>query len=368
MSADPARRTIIIKRAAHADHEEHGGQWKVAYADFVTAMMAFFLIMWLLSSTTEKQREGIAKYFSPATILDMKTGNGIFDGGQSILGGAESSPANASGADNGAGEADREAAAAAAAAAVAASEATLAQQAQQAQQLMDRTERQRFEAVKAELEKMMQGGPLAEFSDTLQVEMTREGMRIQIFDRDSAPMFQPGGAEPTTRLTRILAVIGQVLGTVRNSVILTGHTDQQALRRGNYSNWELSADRANAARRGLEASGVNTGRMLKVEGRAATEPLATATPGDPRNRRVAVTILRQDAEAALRVPATREARPAAVPAVPAPAVPAPATPARTTPAQAVPVQTTSLQPTPGPTLPSQVTPGQTPPPSQEKPR
>lgn len=275
MSADGPR--IIVKRHAHAEHDEHGGQWKVAYADFVTALMAFFLIMWLLSSTTDAQRAGIAKYFSSSS-LTANAGGGILDGGRGVLDGGGASQSDA--------------------------ETSAAASSPQAQQDEDRTERQRFESVKAEVERMMQGGALQETAGNLRLELTAEGLRISIFDRDGSAMFAPGTAEPTPRLAQILGIIAQVIAPLPNAVTITGHTDAQALRRGGYSNWELSADRANAARRALVADGLPPGRMQRIEGRAATDPLVPDAPADPRNRRIAITLLRRAAAAAAQRPAS----------------------------------------------------------------
>jgi chemotaxis protein MotB len=279
------KRLIIVKR--HAAHdEEHGGQWKVAYADFVTAMMAFFLIMWLLSSTTQSERAAIAKYFTTTSIFELMAGNGVMNGGQSVMNGAEAradrlTPRSRDSSahsrqDNG----DK------------AAEAP--------ETARDRIERQRFEALKAELERLMQKGELRPLADNLAIEMTPEGLRIQIFDRDGEPMFASGEATPTPRLAAILGVIAGVLATVQNAVILTGHTDAQAMQRGAYSNWELSADRANATRRQLEADGLGATRILSVEGRAARDPLLPASPFAARNRRIAVTVLRSAVEAMRR--------------------------------------------------------------------
>ena len=143
---------------------------------------------------------------------------------------------------------------------------------------------------------MMRQGELRDLADNLSIDMTPEGLRIQIFDRDGEAMFAPGGVEPTPRLARILTVISQVLQTVQNRVILSGHTDGQALQRASYTNWELSTDRANAVRRALESDGLTSSRFLRIEGRAATDLLLPQTPNDPRNRRIAVTVLRTDAE------------------------------------------------------------------------
>ncbi|CAH2605525.1 Flagellar motor rotation protein MotB (plasmid) [Rhodovastum atsumiense] len=289
MSAHGSGKRIIIKHADHGGHdEEHGGQWKVAYADFVTAMMAFFLIMWLLSITTESQRAGIAKYFTTTTIFNMKTGDGVLDGGRAVLDGSDAKTEKlTSSREDGGLDSPKEGG------------PTEAQDDPMAM-ISDRTERQRFEAVKAEFERMLREGALKDLSENLKIEMTPEGLRIQIFDRDGVPMFAPGAIEPTPRLARILNVIGGVLATVRNSVIVSGHTDAQPFSRGNYSNWELSTDRANATRRVLESNGVAGGRMLKVEGRAATDLLIPDPATDPRNRRIAITILRSDVETAMR--------------------------------------------------------------------
>lgn len=277
------KRPIIVKRqAAHDD--EHGGQWKVAYADFVTAMMAFFLIMWLLATATQSERVVIAKYFSAASIFDLPSGNGVLSGGKSVLNGGEAKSQQiitSLKTRNGGGVAQK----------------TTAPPASNAR---DREERQRFEAIKAELEHIEQQGVLKAVASHIGLEMTAEGLRIQIFDRDGEPMFPSGSYEPTQRLSSILGVVAQVLGTVRNSIIVTGHTDAQPLQRPNYSNWELSSDRANAVRRVLVGGGVASTRFTSVEGRAATEPLVPESPIDPRNRRIAITLLRTDAEAQMR--------------------------------------------------------------------
>ena len=287
MSADPsAKRPIIVKRGRPHD-EEHGGQWKVAYADFVTAMMAFFLIMWLISSATQTDRAVIAKYFSTTSIFDLPAGNGVLNGGKSVMNGAEAKTERLTPSGKGGSESR--------------GKNTEKQSVQDAAgQARDRAERQRFEALKAELERMVQQGELKTLANHIAIEMTRDGLRIQIFDRDGEAMFAPGEFEPTSRLTKILKIIAEVLGTVQNAVVITGHTDSQPLLRGVYSNWELSSDRANAVRRVLEADGLAAKRILSVEGRAATEPLVAQSPTDPRNRRIAVTILRSDVEAEWR--------------------------------------------------------------------
>jgi chemotaxis protein MotB len=300
-SADDHQKRVIIVKRHHGDHDDdHGGQWKIAYADFVTAMMAFFLVMWLLSSTTETQREGIAQFFTASSILDLPSGNGALDGGQSVLTAGDSrqdtmtqASDGGSGQDGQGGTTDSDGAAAAQPAPDAAPR--------------DPIERQRFDAMKAELERQMNSDALKEFAQNMQIEMTPEGLRLQIFDRDGAAMFQPGGSEPTPRLVRILEVIGSVLATVPNEVVVAGHTDGQPFQRGTYGNWELSADRANSTRRLLERDGVPARRMFRVEGKASVEPLLAAAPNDPRNRRIAITVLRSDVVAEARAAAARRA-------------------------------------------------------------
>jgi chemotaxis protein MotB len=286
-AATDQKRPIVIKRiAAHED--EHGGQWKVAYADFVTAMMAFFLIMWLLSSTTSNDRQVIAKYFNSTTIFDLPSGNGILNGGTSVMDGSDAKPTRGApaGKDNKQRSGRDPAAKPVNKAADKASDAD--------GQRRDPTERQRFEAIKAELEQMMVSGELKVLAQNLDISLTPDGLRIQIFDRDGQPMFAPGGAEPLPRLKAVLGVIAQVLDTVDNNVIIAGYTDAQTLQRGNYSNWELSADRANSVRRTLETDGLSTSRVTRVEGRGSTDLLYPYMPMDPRNRRISVTILKSD--------------------------------------------------------------------------
>jgi chemotaxis protein MotB len=286
------KRPIIVKRIIAHD-EGHGGQWKVAYADFVTAMMAFFLIMWLLSATTSNDRQVIAKYFTSTSIFDLPAGNGLLNGGRSVMEGADPKPLRGAPAVKDAKPDQRKD----------------GQSGEASAPPRDRTERQRFEALKANLEQIMKSGELKSEAANMDVAMTSDGVRIQIFDRDGEPMFSPGGSEPLPRLKAILDVVAQVLGTVQNSIILAGHTDGHALQRGTYSNWELSADRANAVRRTLESIGLAPGRIVQVEGRAATDPLLPLTPLDPRNRRIAITILRGDVDPQARLPIDRNVPP-----------------------------------------------------------
>jgi len=295
MSAKNQRRPIIIKR--HAAHDDgHGGQWKVAYADFVTAMMAFFLIMWLLSSITSNDREIIAKYFSSTSLFDLPAGNGVLNGGRSVLDGADPKPIRGAASPKDA--------------KMKTDPRQDGKPAEATTPMPDRAESQRLEALKAEMEKMLSAADLNDSASHVEVTITPEGLRIQIFDRDGEPMFAPASSEPQARLKAILSVIAEVLGTVPNDIVLSGHTDGQPLQRNNYSNWELSADRANAVRRALEADGLPAGRVIQVEGRAASDPLIPQNPLDARNRRIAVTLLRNGIDRPGRPPTPNPAQPA----------------------------------------------------------
>jgi chemotaxis protein MotB len=297
---DAKRPIIIIKRGGGHD-DDHGGHWKIAYADFVTAMMAFFLVMWLVNAVSDKQRRGIARYFNATAIMDLRTGDGMLDGSRSALNGAESSmtpipqhPEETPPADdnqvshNAPVDSDNA--------------GDLASSGH------DQGEQQRFDAVRAQLDQMTQQGSLKDVSQNISVEMTPDGLRVQIFDRDGSSMFAPGSAEPNRRLTTILDALMPVLAGVRNGMVITGHTDSAPLDRHDYSNWELSADRANSTRRYLEAHGIAADRMVKVEGRAASDPLLPNAPGDPRNRRIALTLLRAGAAAGMRSAASETGR------------------------------------------------------------
>ncbi|WP_043339956.1 flagellar motor protein MotB [Belnapia moabensis] len=295
MSSDNKhKRQIIVKRAHAAHDDEHGGQWKIAYADFVTAMMAFFLVMWLLSSTTEVQKEGIAKFFTSSNSVDMPAGTGMLEGGRSVMTAGASRQESPESAEGGVAQNEDSGAAAREANAQTADGSGAAAR--------DRIERQRLDAMKAEFERQMltDQGELHSFASSILVEMTPEGLRLQLFDREGAPMFLPASAEPTPRLSRMLGVVGSVLASVPNEVVVAGHTDAQPLGRGSYGNWELSTDRANNSRRVLERSGLLPGRVFRVEGKAASEPLFADQLTDPRNRRIVITVLRSEAVAAAR--------------------------------------------------------------------
>ena len=277
---------IIVRKRGHRAHEgHHGGAWKVAYADFVTAMMAFFLLMWLLGATTENQRKGIADYFAARVPISPESagGEGVLEGGFM--------PRTAE-ARFRLGDRDRD-------------DVTLAAGAPRSEQPEgaaarrdvrheERVERQRFETIQSEILRRLEASTsLRDLAGNLLFELTPEGLRIHIFDRSGADMFRLGSAAPQPRTIAILRIIADIIGAVRNGVVITGHTDSRPfVGAGPYGNWDLSSDRANAARRVLADNGVAPERFRRIEGRAALEPLIERDPSDPRNRRIAITLLR----------------------------------------------------------------------------
>ncbi|MGH6913697.1 MAG: flagellar motor protein MotB, partial [Geminicoccales bacterium] len=277
---------IIVRKRVRGGHGgHHGGAWKVAYADFVTAMMAFFLLMWLIGATTEDQRKGIADYFAARVPISPISagGEGVLDGGF-----MPRPPERAFRL----GDRDRDDVSLTAGGSK--SESRDERAANQAAARADRIEQQRFETIQSEiLRRLERAEALRDLAGQLLFEITPEGLRIQIFDRDGADMFPLGSATPQPRTVAILRMIAEIIGAVRNGVVVTGHTDARPfVGRGLYNNWDLSADRANAARRVLAAGGVAPERFRRIEGRAALEPLIKSDPTDPRNRRIAITLLR----------------------------------------------------------------------------
>jgi len=288
---------IIIKKIKKGgDHGHHGGAWKVAYADFVTAMMAFFLLMWLINTTTPEQKRGIADYFAPASVSPSESGAGGILGGTEI--GEDGSRGNGSQAiieqlapesrrqtdqeqnnqNNG--------------------EATGASRPEASQSAMDTARALReaaaFQSAEMSLRQAMQDMPeLAELSKHLIIEETPEGLRIQLVDQEGRPMFQPGSAEPQNRARTLLRAIGEVAARLPNRISISGHTDASASINPEYTNWELSADRANIARRLLEDSGLAGGRIYEIQGKAGSEPLFPDDPFQAGNRRISITLLRE---------------------------------------------------------------------------
>jgi chemotaxis protein MotB len=276
---------IIIKRIKKGGGGHHGGAWKIAYADFVTAMMAFFLLMWLLGSTAKGDLEGIAEYFKTPLKVAMQGGSGSGDSSSVIKGGGTDITRQTGQIKKGETEKEKR---------------TFNLRAAKAE--LERVEKENLKQLKKSLEKAIDANPtLRQFKRQLLIDITSEGLRIQIVDEQNRPMFNLASAElqPYTKI--ILREIGPVLNDVQNRVSLSGHTDATpyANRERGYSNWELSADRANASRRELVAGGMDDAKMLRVVGLASSVPFGSAQPLDPVNRRISIIVMNKRTEEAI---------------------------------------------------------------------
>jgi len=273
---------IIIKRIKKAGHGAHGGAWKIAYADFVTAMMAFFLLMWLLGSTTEGDKKGIADFFSSPLKVAMSGGSGSGDSSHVIKGGGQDLSRTEGQVKKGDIEAKR---------------TTINLLSLKAE--LRAAEKARLEELKQKVQDVLAANPrLASMQSQIRLDMTAEGLRIQIVDADNRPMFDSGSSMVKPYMRELLQIIGEVLAEVPNRLTLEGHTDAQPFGSGErgYSNWELSSDRANASRRELLAGGLPDTRMLRVQGLASSRPLPDTEPQSPTNRRISIIVMNRDAE------------------------------------------------------------------------
>jgi chemotaxis protein MotB len=302
--ADKERPIIIVKRKVNGGGGHHGGAWKVAYADFVTAMMAFFLVMWLVNSITQEQRAALFEYFKNPS---MEEGKSVKPApGQAGPGGASTSPIDLGGGldapkssptdTNGLGQ-----------------PTDITED--NVKKLANEIEKKQLESLEQELrEAIDKSQALQPFKDQLLLDITPEGLRIQIVDKQNRPMFDLGGTRLKDYTVQILKELPQYLNTVPNRISLSGHTDAQRYSgaRG-YSNWELSADRANAARRTLLEGGLQGDRIARVVGLASSVLFDRDNPYNPINRRISLIVMTKSAEAialstdAANVDETREA-------------------------------------------------------------
>jgi len=276
---------IIVKRIKKVTGGHHGGAWKIAYADFVTAMMAFFLLMWLLGSTTKGELEGIADYFKTPLKVAMQGGSGSGDSSSVIKGGGADLTRKTGQINRGQTEAEKK-----------------SYNLKAAQAELERIEAATLKQLMSRLEQAIDANPtLKMFKRQLLIDITSEGLRIQIVDEQNRPMFNLASAElqPYTKI--ILHEIGSVLNGVQNRVSLSGHTDaiQYSNAGRGYSNWELSADRANASRRELIAGGMDEAKMLRVVGLASSVPFNNAASNDPVNRRISIIVMNKRTEEAI---------------------------------------------------------------------
>ncbi len=274
---------IIIKKIKKGGHGHHGGAWKVAYADFVTAMMAFFLLLWLLSTTDEVKRDGIADYFSSQPMITKAE-----SGSSGLLAGTTVSkdgvltekvtplvekPATQTPALRQAGELTDE----------------------EFAKEKEKREKAEFKRAEKALKKAIESNPeLKELSSALKIDTTPEGLRIQIIDQEGKPLFASGSATLLPHTKKLLRTVSEVIQKLPNEISVRGHTDSVPYGPGAaYTNWELSADRANASRRILKQSGLPAARLNNVVGKADTDHLFPNNPRDGRNRRISVILLHE---------------------------------------------------------------------------
>jgi chemotaxis protein MotB len=283
------QRPIIIKRVKKVSAVHHGGAWKVAYADFVTAMMAFFMLLWLLTVTDKQTLSGIADYFTPsASTMSNSSGSGSILGGTALQKDGAMSQGS-----------------------VALATPTVSQDARSKDSQNNNNEEAgksdkwqadppnntpdpQLVAAQQDIKAAIQNAPtLAEFQDQIIMEITPDGLKIELVDKDRRPMFKTGTAELYPYGQSLIRIIGEVVASLPNRVQVTGHTDNSGSVSATYSNWELSSDRANTARRTLRAARVLDDRFAEVTGKAATDPLFPDTPGRAENRRIGFLVLRE---------------------------------------------------------------------------
>ena len=340
MAGKAGKATIVIRREEVVEGGHHGGAWKVAYADFVTAMMAFFLLMWLLNATTEKQKQGVADYFSPtAMIAHRNSGYGKPFGGNTMnadgslasdMGQVQVTPINTPIVElqddiedavppktlqrqvaRGMGGTDIDQPSASQAVAKTAPK-TPGQSAQAGDQAferaaaeraaptdadvqaeLDKRERATFERAAQQIRDAVRADPaLADLMQQLKIDIVPEGLRVQLVDEDKQPMFPTGSAVPDEKAREMLLKVAPVLMRLPQAVSIAGHTDSAPFHGGGRSNWDLSADRANATRRLLVDAGLPESRVRSVSGMADRDPLAPDDKMAAANRRIAITVLR----------------------------------------------------------------------------
>ena len=279
---------IVVKRIKKITGGRHGGAWKIAYADFVTAMMAFFLLMWLLGSTTQGDLEGIANYFKTPLHVAMSGGNGAGASNSILIGGGKNLTQQS-------GQVEK-------------SEPKSPDEAPRRKKIklsnLDRAQRnlkemKSLKELKVKIEAAIAANPnLSKYKSQLMLDIVTDGLRIQIVDERNRPMFAVSKAELEPYARTILREIGHMLNDVPNKITLSGHTDALPYQNGerSYSNWELSSDRANASRRELVLGGMQESKLLQVIGQSSAVLFDKKEPLNPINRRIAIVVLNKDAE------------------------------------------------------------------------
>ncbi|WP_396592950.1 flagellar motor protein MotB [Brevundimonas sp. R86498] len=287
-----SERPIIIKKVKKVSGGgHHGGAWKVAYADFVTAMMAFFLLMWLINTTDPEQKKGIAAYFAPSNVSDSTSGSGGLLGGTALGADGAMSAGSRELMEQQAPEAPLDAPDEAGPSAnlAAASEAQLREE-------IATREAAEFASAAESLRQAMQRMPeLAELSKQLIIDQTPEGLRIQLVDQEGRSMFEQNSARPNARAQVLLRAVAGVVNRLPNRISISGHTSAVAGsgRASTPSDWPLSANRADASRQILQTAGIDADRVYSVAGKAGSDPLYPDDPSLPGNRRIAIVLLRE---------------------------------------------------------------------------
>ena len=295
--SEEERPIIVVKKIKKGGHGHHGGAWKIAYADFVTAMMAFFLLMWLLGSTSEGDLKGISEYFNSPLKVALIGGPGS---------GTATSVIDAGGTDlaRSVGQVKR-----------GSNDKELnynEHNSSSAEAAAERAEASRLVELKGEIEALIDASILMkQFENQIMLDITPEGLRIQIVDERNRPMFDSGSAELKPHMKDILKSLTTMLNQVPNKLTLSGHTDATPYAAGNrgYSNWELSADRANACRREMYVAGMPDSKILRVVGLASSVPFDEKDRFAPVNRRIAIVVMNKRSEDAVRAMANKEQEP-----------------------------------------------------------
>lgn len=297
--SDDTQQPIIVKRVKKVSGGHHGGAWKIAYADFVTAMMAFFLLMWLLGSTAQGDLEGIADHFDNPLKVSLLGGSGSGDSSSVIPGGGQDLTRSIGQVKRGDVEARR----------TVNLDAAKGRQPESfefefdVEREAELRERGRLIDLKGRIEAIVEADPdLRNYKNQILMDITSEGLRIQLVDEQNRPMFSTASAELRPYTRSLLGAIGRALNDVPNRLSLSGHTDAAPFAGGErgFSNWELSSNRANASRREMIAGGLESGKVVRVVGLAETIPLIEEDPLDPANRRISIIVMNKRTEEALR--------------------------------------------------------------------
>jgi chemotaxis protein MotB len=283
-------RPIVIKRIKKVAAGHHGGAWKLAYADFVTAMMAFFLLMWLLGSTANGDLKGIADFFLNPLKVGMSGGSGAGDATSVLKGGGKDLTSISGQIKTGEIESDKK------------TPNLKDARTEQVRKEFERREKAKLSELKRSIERLIENNSmLRQFKNQLLIDVTPEGLRIQIIDEKNRPMFDTSSAELKPYSKVILREIGNALNAVPNKVSFSGHTDAAQFVGGEkgFSNWELSANRANASRREMIAGGMDENKVLRVVGLSSTMLFDKNDPLSSANRRINIVVLNKRTEEAM---------------------------------------------------------------------